>query len=152
MSLTLNNQRTRTVLTIALTSVTSMVLSWALRAWFSGKRGSPYKPKDIQSVEMRRTIEICLSDIESVRHAIRGGATSVEICSDRPEGGTTPSIGLVEEAVKLCSKHNVEVHVLIRPRAGDFVYSKEEFEVMKRDILAAKVAGADGKSVILMKK
>jgi copper homeostasis protein len=101
---------------------------------------------------MRRTIEICLSDIESVRHAIRGGATSVEICSDRPEGGTTPSIGLVEEAVKLCSKHNVEVHVLIRPRAGDFVYSKEEFEVMKRDILAAKVAGADGKSVILMKK
>ena len=58
-------------------------------------------------------------------------------------GGVTPSYGLVEEVVKRF-KGRVEIHVLIRPRPGDFAYSDCEFEVMLRDILRFKQLGVDG--------
>jgi hypothetical protein len=60
------------------------------------------------------TVEVCLSDIESANNARRGGCNSIEVCSDRPQGGITPSYGLVEEIVR--NKGDVDVHVLIRPR------------------------------------
>lgn len=90
------------------------------------------------------TVEIMVTDIESAKEAIKGGANSLELCANRLEGGTTPSIGFIEEVVKLCRSLSVEVNVLIRPRPGDFVYSEAEFELIQRDILAAKVAGVDG--------
>mmetsp|Transcript_28158 Transcript_28158/g.40090 ORF Transcript_28158/g.40090 Transcript_28158/m.40090 type:complete len:284 (+) Transcript_28158:39-890(+) len=95
---------------------------------------------------MINTIEICLSDIQSVIEAIKGGATSLEICSNRIEGGITPSIGFVEECVRLCksSGHEVEVNVLVRPRAGNFLYQPTELTVIYKDVLAIKNAGAKG--------
>ena len=68
-------------------------------------------------------IEICLSDITSAISAIAGGATSIELCTSRAEGGITPYIGLIDEVVRISRGKEVQVHVLIRPRPGNFVYS-----------------------------
>lgn len=90
------------------------------------------------------TVEFCVSDIESAKAAVYGGATSLELCANRQEGGTSPSLGFVEEVVKLCRNISTEVHVLVRPRPGGFVYTQEEFEVILRDISAFATAGVDG--------
>lgn len=100
----------------------------------------PYKKREPSAP----IVEICVSDYESARQAFLGGASSLELCSNRSEGGTTPSIGLIEQCVQLVKSTNTELHVLIRPRPGDFVYSDEECQVIHKDIIAAKVAGADG--------
>ena len=89
-------------------------------------------------------VEICVSDIESILNSKNGNADSVEICCDREAGGITPSIGLIQQAVELLKDSDIEVHVLIRPRSGNFCYSFNEFDVMLRDIVLAKDAGADG--------
>ena len=86
-------------------------------------------------------IEIVVYNIESAMMAERGGANRIELCDNPGEGGTTPSIGIVETVRK---KTNLDVFVMIRPRGGDFHYSHEEFEAMKTDIVAAKRAGVDG--------
>jgi copper homeostasis protein len=65
----------------------------------------------------------------------------IELCGPLHDGGTTPSAGLIARCV---DKLLVSVHVLIRPRVGDFVYSDDDFEIMKRDIAVAKELGADG--------
>jgi copper homeostasis protein len=86
-------------------------------------------------------LEIC---VESVDHAIaaeRGGAHRIELCSDLPSGGVTPSAGLMQAARR---RVEASIHVLIRPRAGGFYYSNSELEVMRDDILAAKRIGMDG--------
>ena len=88
-----------------------------------------------------RKLEICCNNIASVLAAKSGGADRIELCSALELGGLTPSIGLIEEAVKIFGKG---VFVLIRERAGDFNYSKPEIEVMKRDIKAAVAAGVGG--------
>ena len=69
----------------------------------------------------RITCEICLSDVTSAISAIEGGATSIELCTNRGEGGITPFIGLIQEVVFLSRGKSVEIHVLIRPRPGNFV-------------------------------
>jgi copper homeostasis protein len=89
-------------------------------------------------------VEICLSDIESVREAVQGGCDSIELCSNRIEGGITPSVGLVEEAVRLCKLSAVEVHVLVRPRPGLFTYTDSEFDTMVRDIMLISKLGITG--------
>ena len=71
----------------------------------------------------RMTCEVCLCDVTSATSAIDGGATSIELCTNRGDGGVTPSIGLILEVVNLCRGKDVEVHVLVRPRPGNFVYS-----------------------------
>ena len=86
-------------------------------------------------------IEVCLDSVESAIAAQEGGALRVELCDDLFEGGTTPSIGMVK---RVRSNITIGLHVIIRPRGGDFCYSSEEFEVMKLDIEAVKAAGADG--------
>ena len=80
---------------------------------------------------------------------MRAGCTSIEICSDRYQGGVTPSFGLVQEVVKRY-KHQVDIHVLIRPRPGDFAYSNDEFEVILRDIISFKGLEVDGVVVGLL--
>jgi hypothetical protein len=97
-----------------------------------------------------QVFEICLSDIESARNAIQGGASSLELCFDRSQGGVTPSIGFVRQCVHLCKGTNVEVNVLVRPRPGFFTYSHEEFDVILRDIIAFERAGVTGTSLCLL--
>ncbi|MGA8432087.1 MAG: copper homeostasis protein CutC [Candidatus Sulfotelmatobacter sp.] len=87
------------------------------------------------------TLEIC---VESVDHAVaaeRGGAHRLELCSDLSSGGVTPSAGLMQTARRHAK---VPIHVLIRPRPGDFCYSDHELEIMRRDIETAKQLGMDG--------
>lgn len=86
-------------------------------------------------------IEICLESIESIVSAEQGGADRVEFCSDLFEGGLTPSLGAFKVAKR---KSNITIHVMIRPRGGDFCYSDLEFEAMKEEIRLFKEAGADG--------
>jgi copper homeostasis protein len=89
----------------------------------------------------RLVLEIC---VESVDHAVaaeRGGTHRIELCSDLPSGGITPSAGLMQTTRR---RVKVPIHVLIRPRAGNFCYSGYEFETMREDIRAAKEAGMNG--------
>lgn len=86
-------------------------------------------------------IEICTDSVEGVIIAQKYGAKRIELCSALSVGGLTPSIGLIQQSVLNSS---VEVHVLIRPREGDFKYSKNNIEVLKSDIKMAKKAGAKG--------
>lgn len=87
------------------------------------------------------TLEICTDSVISCLEAQRGGATRVELCSGLFEGGLTPSAGLIYLVRKQIT---IGLHVLIRPRGGDFCYSDIEMEVMLRDIALAKEAGCDG--------
>ena len=86
-------------------------------------------------------LEVCVDSVESAVAAERGGADRVELCDNLLEGGTTPSGGAVETARALLG---LKVHVMIRPRGGDFCYSPIEFDVMRRDVELAKRLGADG--------
>lgn len=89
----------------------------------------------------RVIVEICVDSVESAIAAERGGADRVELCDNLLEGGTTPSAGSIETARKRLS---IGLHVIVRPRGGDFLYSEIEFETMERDIAVAKSLGADG--------
>lgn len=86
-------------------------------------------------------IEVCVDSVNSALAAERGGARRVELCSDLFEGGLTPSLGLLE---LVRSRISIALNLLIRPRPGDFCYSDDEFDVMRRDVEFAKKAGADG--------
>lgn len=89
-----------------------------------------------------RFIEICCGSIADVKAARYGGANRVELCEATELGGLTPSAGLIAGAIR--EREGMKVHVLIRPRGGDFVYTPEEISVMEADIAAARAAGADG--------
>ena len=78
------------------------------------------------------TLEVCTASIRSVQAAVAGGAKRIELCSALSVGGLTPSLGLLREVRALYPE--LRIHVLIRPREGDFVYSEEELSVMERDI------------------
>ncbi len=85
-------------------------------------------------------LEVCVDSVEAAGAAQEGGAGRVELCADLLEGGITPSSGTISLARE---RLTIPIHVLIRPRGGDFCYSESEFEVMKRDIEQAKSMGAD---------
>jgi copper homeostasis protein len=86
-------------------------------------------------------IEVCLDSVEAAIAAQQGGADRVELCDNLLEGGTTPSAGMIALAREQIT---IKLHVIIRPRGGDFCYSPLEFEVMRRDIALARQLGADG--------
>jgi copper homeostasis protein len=86
-------------------------------------------------------IEICTNGITSSLNAQKGGANRIELCDNLLEGGTTPSLGMIEIVKKQLS---IDVFVMIRPRGGDFLYSDLEFEIMKNDILRCKEIGVEG--------
>lgn len=86
--------------------------------------------------------EICANSVESCIEAMKGGADRVELCASIPEGGTTPSYGEIKVARRLLTK--TRLHVIIRPRGGDFLYSPLEIERMKEDIAICRELGVDG--------
>ena len=86
-------------------------------------------------------VEVCVDSLESAIAAERGGAKRVELCGSLVEGGVTPSAGLIATTRQ---KISIGLHVMIRPRAGDFCTASDEFDVMRRDVLMAKQLGADG--------
>lgn len=85
--------------------------------------------------------EVCTKSLESARAAEAGGANRIELCTKLSIGGVTPGLRLIATTIKAIS---IPVHVLIRPRGGDFVYSIDEFDHMRRQIAGVKQAGAAG--------
>lgn len=86
--------------------------------------------------------EVCANSVESCLAAQEGGADRVELCAGIPEGGTTPSYGEIKIARKLL--HKTKLHVIIRPRGGDFLYTPLEMERMEEDIRMCRELGVDG--------
>jgi copper homeostasis protein len=86
-------------------------------------------------------VEACVDSVASALAAERGGAKRLELCDGLHDGGTTPSAGMIS-AVKIAVR--IPVYVLIRPRGGGFVYTDEEVGVMRLDVEAARMLGADG--------
>lgn len=90
---------------------------------------------------MRPCLEICCDSLDSLNAALRGGADRIELCSALTEGGITPSIGFVRTALRIST---VPVHVLVRPRGGDFLYSESEWQSMLDDVRSLCDAGVQG--------
>lgn len=88
-----------------------------------------------------RILEVCAGSIESIKAAYEGGAYRVELCSALSEDGLTPSVGMIRYAKSL---DGLKVHVLIRPRCGDFVYTDDEVKCMEDDIRMCRELGVDG--------
>jgi copper homeostasis protein len=91
---------------------------------------------------MRKIIfELCAESIQACLAAREGGADRIELCTALSEGGLTPSHGLIHTAVQ---RSGLPVHVLLRPRGGDFLYTEDEFALMREDLLHARSLGASG--------
>jgi copper homeostasis protein len=90
---------------------------------------------------MNCLLEVCAGSLHSALNARAGGAHRIELCDNLAEGGTTPSPGIIRQAIQ---RLDIPVFVLIRPRPGDFLYSDEEFAAMKDDILFCKDHGTKG--------
>jgi copper homeostasis protein len=89
----------------------------------------------------RVLLEVCAESLDYARAAERGGADRIELSSELALGGITPGVEMMEATRKALG---VPVLVLVRPRAGDFVYSATEFETMRNDIQAVKRLRFDG--------
>ena len=86
-------------------------------------------------------VEAAVDTFAGALAAQADGIHRIELCGPLHDGGTTPSAGLI---ARCSEKLLVSVHVLIRPRAGDFVYSDDDIEIMSKDIAVAKEFGVDG--------
>ena len=86
-------------------------------------------------------LEICTNSYQSAVNASIAGAHRIELCSEISVGGTTPSYGLLK---KVMADIDIPVHVLIRPRSGNFTYSSKEFDIMKENIRLCKDLGCAG--------
>ena len=85
-------------------------------------------------------LEVCVDTAAGLAEAVAGGADRVELCAALALGGLTPSAGLME----LAARCGIPVMVMIRPRAGDFIWTETELRVMETDIATARTAGLAG--------
>jgi Uncharacterized protein involved in copper resistance len=90
---------------------------------------------------MNYKLEICVDTVGSAIEAQNAGADRVELCNNLSEGGTTPGIGTISSA-----RNNLTIglHVMIRPRGGDFLYTDLEYDIMRREIESCGECGVDG--------
>ena len=86
-------------------------------------------------------IEVCAESYEYAMKAEKAGADRIELCKDLHLDGLTPDY---ESAKRTIDSLNIPVFILIRPREGNFIYSNEEFELMKSDIIKFKEMGCKG--------
>ncbi|MFT3701954.1 MAG: copper homeostasis protein CutC [Agriterribacter sp.] len=86
-------------------------------------------------------LEVIAFNIQSVLLAQQSGAHRIELCDNPAEGGTTPSYGMIKKARENTS---LLLYPIIRPRGGDFLYTDDEFDVMKKDIQLCKELRCDG--------
>lgn len=87
------------------------------------------------------TLELCTDNLEGVKAAGTFGLNRVELCSALKIGGLTPNIGLVKACVEVDS---IEIHAMLRPRGGGFVYNSEELKIMETDLKSFAEAGVHG--------
>lgn len=90
------------------------------------------------------TLECCVDCVESAIAAELGGATRIELCSNLIIGGTTPTVALFET---IRERTPIRIHVLIRPRFGDFLYTESEYEIIIKEIQLFQELGAEGIAV-----
>ena len=90
---------------------------------------------------MNNILELAVFNLPSALIAATGGADRIEVCENYANGGTTPSYGILKTVRE---KVSIPAFVMICPRAGDFLYSDDEFDVIKKDILLSKQLGFDG--------
>jgi copper homeostasis protein len=91
---------------------------------------------------MTKSLEVCVDSYESAVAAIIGGATRLELCSSLVDGGLTPTPGLLLQVLEYSKK--VPIFCMLRCRPGNFVYTSEEIEVMKKDAMILQKYGANG--------
>ena len=94
-------------------------------------------------------LEVCADSVESVLAAERGMATRIELCGNLLIGGTTPGSCLFQ---KVREVSDIRIHVLIRPRFGDFCYTDYEFEIIKREVEQFRRLGAEGVVIGILKQ
>ncbi len=90
---------------------------------------------------MKFNLEICVDTVESAIDAQNAGADRIEFCNNLPGGGTTPGFGTISSA-----RNNLTIglHMIIRHRGGDFLYSDLEYDIMRREIDKCGECGVDG--------
>ena len=101
------------------------------------------------SIFMPYKLEICVGSISSALVAQEFGADRIELCDNLSEGGTTPSYGMI-----LYCKTQLEIPFfpIIRPRGGDFVFTKDEFQIMREDVLCCREMGCKGIVIGMLRK
>jgi copper homeostasis protein len=90
---------------------------------------------------MSKILEVAVDSLASARAAIAGGADRLELCSCLAVGGLTPYAELLQQ---IRQESSIPIRCLIRPRAGDFLYTKEEIRMMATQIETLRKCGADG--------
>lgn len=86
-------------------------------------------------------LECCVDSVESALAAQKGGANRVELCSALVIGGLSPSVALFKKVKEVL---DIKIHVLLRPRFGDFCYTDYEHEIIKEEVKMFRELGADG--------
>lgn len=94
------------------------------------------KHKDLSFI-----IEIATTDYITTASAVKGGADRIELCSALSEGGLTPSFGLISQCRQ---DFSIPLFPITRLRGGDFLYTENEFEIIKKDVALCRQAGCDG--------
>ena len=98
---------------------------------------------------MNTKLEVIGFNIESCAIAQAAGANRIELCDNPADGGTTASYGFMKAARRLLT---IDLYPIIRPRGGDFLYSDEDFDIMKTDIETARKTGCDGVVIGILKE
>ena len=90
---------------------------------------------------MAKVLEVCIDSLESARAAIKGGADRLELCGALAVGGLTPYPELLRQ---IREESDIPIRSMLRPRGGDFLYTKEEIRMMAAQAESLRLAGSDG--------